>query len=200
MGKYTRKAKVTVGVALMDVSQSYLGVRTRAKTLALQRLQSTTAAAPSPPQSKPDACYLELRSRRLQKSMQQENSPTSPHSCGCRGEIEEEDLSIETSFGENNLDFEARARGTRETTPCSLIETTDTRITPGSTTKQARSTHSTQKVQNALLLNVPCARELEEFFAREEQPLQRHFIEKYNFDFGKELPLAGRYEWVSVRP
>ncbi|KAL7126815.1 hypothetical protein ABFS83_14G211600 [Erythranthe nasuta] len=222
MGKYTRKAKVTVGVALMDVSQSHLGVRTRAKTLALQRLQSTAAAAdaPSPPPSKPDPCYLELRSRRLEKSMQQDNSPTFRNSCGCRGEkdpeigkdeeyalpsfasgpIEEEDLSIETSFGENNLDFETRARGTRESTPCSLIKTTDTIMTPGSTTKQARSTHSTQKVQNALLLNVPCARELEEFFAREEQPLQRHFIEKYNFDFGKELPLAGRYEWVSVRP
>ncbi|KAK4428330.1 Transcription repressor [Sesamum alatum] len=43
MGKYTRKAKMTAGVALMYISQSYLGVRTRTKTLALQHQQSTAA-------------------------------------------------------------------------------------------------------------------------------------------------------------
>ncbi|KAI3461043.1 hypothetical protein Pfo_017706 [Paulownia fortunei] len=218
MGKYARKSKMTVDVAVMDVSQSYLGVRTRAKTLALQRLQSTAAAALLP--SKPDACYLELRSRRLEKSMQQQNSRNVRHSCGCRGKedpeigsgeeffrsgsvsgsIEGEILGIEASFGENNLDFEARERGSRESTPCSLIRVADTIITPGSTTKQTCSSASSQRVRNALLMNVPSARDLEDFFAREEQSLQRHFVEKYNFDFVKDLPLPGRYEWVAVRP
>ncbi|KAL0287347.1 UNVERIFIED_CONTAM: Cyclin-dependent kinase inhibitor 3, partial [Sesamum angustifolium] len=48
--------------------------------------------------------------------------------------------------------------------------------------------------------NVPSARDLEDFFACEEQFLQRHFVEKYNFDFMNDLPLPGRYEWVAVRP
>ncbi|KAL0435488.1 UNVERIFIED_CONTAM: Cyclin-dependent kinase inhibitor 5 [Sesamum radiatum] len=66
MGKYIRKPKTTGDVAVRDVSQSSLGVRTRAKTLALKRLQSSTASVDaSPQQPKPE--YLELRSRRLEK-------------------------------------------------------------------------------------------------------------------------------------
>ncbi|XP_019166144.1 PREDICTED: cyclin-dependent kinase inhibitor 3-like [Ipomoea nil] len=61
MGKYVRDAKMAGDVAVMEVSQSTVGVRTRAKTLALQRLQSS-----APPPS-PDSCYLQLRSRRLEK-------------------------------------------------------------------------------------------------------------------------------------
>ncbi|KAI4344970.1 hypothetical protein L6164_012142 [Bauhinia variegata] len=64
MGKYMRKAKTTGEVALMEVSQSSFGVRTRAKTLALQRLQKSQAPAPSPASS---GSYLQLRSRRLEK-------------------------------------------------------------------------------------------------------------------------------------
>nr|XP_027093562.1 cyclin-dependent kinase inhibitor 3-like isoform X1 [Coffea arabica] len=69
MGKYMRKAKITADVAVMEVSQSTLGVRTRAKTLALQRLQSSSSATPPSPSSNfPDSsCYLQLRSRRLEK-------------------------------------------------------------------------------------------------------------------------------------
>lgn len=58
MGKYMRKSKATGEVAVMEVSQAAsLGVRTRAKTLALQ--SSTTAVS--------SGSYLQLRSRRLEK-------------------------------------------------------------------------------------------------------------------------------------
>lgn len=70
MGKYMRKAKISADVAVMEVSQSALGVRTRAKTLALQRLQSSPSATASAPtlSGVPDSsCYLQLRSRRLEK-------------------------------------------------------------------------------------------------------------------------------------
>lgn len=71
MGKYMRKAKARGEVAVMEVCQPCLGVRTRAKTLALQRLQKSIQQ-PSPPQSPPrqqtsSASYLQLRSRRLLK-------------------------------------------------------------------------------------------------------------------------------------
>ncbi|KAL5542571.1 hypothetical protein UlMin_010281 [Ulmus minor] len=65
MGKYMRKAKAAGEVAVMEVSQaSSLGVRTRAKTLALKRLQKSLAASPAAASS--DG-YLQLRSRRLEK-------------------------------------------------------------------------------------------------------------------------------------
>ncbi|XP_028759818.1 cyclin-dependent kinase inhibitor 4 isoform X2 [Neltuma alba] len=58
MGKYMRKAKTSGDVAVMDVSQSSsFGVRTRAKTLALQKSQSQSTSG----------SYLQLRSRRLEK-------------------------------------------------------------------------------------------------------------------------------------
>ncbi|GMJ04776.1 inhibitor/interactor with cyclin-dependent kinase, KIP-RELATED PROTEIN 3 [Hibiscus trionum] len=71
MGKYIRKAKTAMEVAVMDVSHSPLGVRTRARTLALQRLQksstSSATAATSPTPDSGDGPYLQLRSRRLEK-------------------------------------------------------------------------------------------------------------------------------------
>ncbi|KAE8692374.1 Cyclin-dependent kinase inhibitor 5 [Hibiscus syriacus] len=68
MGKYIRKAKTAMEVSVMDVSQSSLGVRTRAKTLVLQRLQkSSTSPATAPTSPTPGSSYLQLRSRRLEK-------------------------------------------------------------------------------------------------------------------------------------
>ncbi|KAL6505316.1 hypothetical protein OROGR_025133 [Orobanche gracilis] len=64
MGKYIRKPKTTSDVAIKDISQFSHGVRTRAKTLALQRLHAS-ATVDSSETPKPD--FLELRSRRLEK-------------------------------------------------------------------------------------------------------------------------------------
>lgn len=66
MGKYMRKAKTAGDVAVMEVSQSSFGVRTRAKTLALQRLQKSQSPVPSQT-STSSGSYLQLRSRRLEK-------------------------------------------------------------------------------------------------------------------------------------
>ncbi|CAN6486213.1 unnamed protein product [Victoria cruziana] len=78
MGKYMKKTKGTGEVAVMEVSQGYLGVRTRARTLALERdgaagLQKT-------------ASFLQLRSRRLVKppfvaSQQQPRAEQPKHHC-----------------------------------------------------------------------------------------------------------------------
>ncbi|GAB4841332.1 hypothetical protein Ancab_022058 [Ancistrocladus abbreviatus] len=62
MGKYMKKGKITADVAVMEVSQpTSLGVRTRAKTLALQ--------------PNPELSYLQLRSRRLEKPQFQPPAP-----------------------------------------------------------------------------------------------------------------------------
>lgn len=88
MGKYMRKAKISADVAVMEVSQATLGVRTRARTLALQRLQSSSSAptAPTPSNvvSSDSSCYLQLRSRRLEKPSNlkpRAEKPTSRNEC-----------------------------------------------------------------------------------------------------------------------
>ncbi|XP_072955626.1 cyclin-dependent kinase inhibitor 4-like [Typha angustifolia] len=227
MGKYMRKGKLSGEVAVMEVShQTPLGVRTRARTLALQRQQS--------PSSSPDSSlfYLELRSRRLEKLPPpaakakegcKESSvarPTSPKAISrtrtsnsdsggsastrrcskSAAEVEEWpeiDEGIEVSFGENVLDVEERDRNARETTPCSLIRDSETIGTPGSTTRP-NSTATNRRVQSSIRRNIPTSHEMEEFFAAAEQLQQRIFMEKYNFDPVNESPLPGRYEWVKL--
>lgn len=106
MGRYMRKAKSgEVAVEVNSSSggqQSIVGVRTRARTLALQRHQDSSSS-----------CYLELRSRRLEKAAFKESPNPSPRSKNGKsssnprlGEGEE----IEASFGENVVDFDAAAR------------------------------------------------------------------------------------------
>lgn len=117
-----------------------LGVRTRARTLALQRLQSSSSPSPSPsppPSSASDSCYLQLRSRRLQKTTPlphphtTEVSKEHPESVKSgsvgsvsitqndgfsqvqnRGRVTEyvNDFGAEISFGGNTLDFERSDR------------------------------------------------------------------------------------------
>nr|TKS12044.1 hypothetical protein D5086_0000066300 [Populus alba] len=219
MGKYMKKSKITSDVvAVMEVTS---GVRTRAKTHALQLLQS-------PVSSNLDAtstCYLQLRSRRLEKpaplfnaetkrnttkekdtfsckgaSRLRVNSSSTTGGCDEKGtgklgfkcETEDSGSLKEASSGDNCFDFE---RCTRESTPCSLIRDSETIANPGSTTRQRSSTAGSQRLLNTQR-NIPTTCEMDEFFAGVEQQQQRLFIEKYNFDIVNDLPLSGRYEWV----
>ncbi|CAL1411999.1 unnamed protein product [Linum trigynum] len=68
MGKYMKKTKSPMAMELSYSSSATSTVRTRAKTLALQRLQQSL----SPPKTIPEVddssfSYLQLRSRRLEK-------------------------------------------------------------------------------------------------------------------------------------
>ncbi|PHU07103.1 hypothetical protein BC332_23592 [Capsicum chinense] len=225
MGKYLRKAKITGDVAVMEATT--LGVRTRARTLALQRLQSSSSPSPSPsppPSSASDSCYLQLRSRRLQKSTPlphphtTEVSKEHPESVKSgsvgsvsitqndgfsqvqnRGRVTEyvNDFGAEISFGGNTLDFE-RSDSTRESTPCSVVREADAMVNTGSATRLADSSATAQITRNSILSNIPSAHEIEEFFTFAEQQQQRLFMEKYNFDVANDLPLSGQYEWIRV--
>ncbi|KAH0738328.1 hypothetical protein KY290_037033 [Solanum tuberosum] len=199
MGKYLRKTG--------DVMESSLGVRTRARTLALQRLQSSSSTPPPPPSlsSASDSCYLQLRSRRLHKPPtpipNSENSNSHPESVSVgsvsinqKGWVTEDEI----SFGENNLDSEHRDRSTRESTPCSLVREVDAMVNPGSVTRRTELNTTTQRTRSFILRNIPSAHEIEEFFTFAEQQQQRLFMEKYNFDVVNDVPLSGRYEWIRV--
>lgn len=218
MGKYMRKAKLTGDVvAVMEISQSSLGVRTRAKTLALQKLQASLTPTPPPPpppspavEQRPELSYLQLRSRRLEKPpfqqltcCRQQNPNPSLVNTSTETQIkadEETDESYyfgaeEASFGENNIDFDGRERSTRENTPCSSIQDFNVISTPGSSTRRRNLDTSTRI---PVTKSIPLAQEIEEFFARHEHEQQKRFADKYNFDFVKENPLDGCYEWVRV--
>ncbi|KAK7292959.1 hypothetical protein RJT34_15817 [Clitoria ternatea] len=198
MGKYMKKSKIggDVAAVIMEAAppRASLGVRTRAKTLALQN-------SPPPPPQNPD--YLQLRSRRLLKLPPPPPRNSSPHrftkttpSSEKLGPFCAQDDNAECSFGENFLEVEARQdRSTRESTPCSLIRDSNAIHTPGSTTRQR--THKMIHEQY-MQRNIPTAYEVEEFFAYAEKQQQTIFMDKYNFDIVNEVPLPGRYEWVPV--
>ncbi|XP_038722212.1 cyclin-dependent kinase inhibitor 5-like isoform X2 [Tripterygium wilfordii] len=229
MGKYLRKAKTAGEIAVMEVSQSLgVGVSTRARTLALQRLQKS-----SPPPSD-GGSYLQLRSRRLQKpaipvdSKRQKPNPRSnanPNSnskakSGSRGLVQKKgssrqnvgegvqegidagdgkDLGAEASFGENRLEIEGR-ESTRESSPCSLIRDPDAIRTPGSSTRPTSSTEANRRMQNSISRQIPTAHDMDDFFSGAEEEQQKQFIEKYNFDPVNDKPLPGRYEWKKLDP
>ncbi|XP_071699981.1 cyclin-dependent kinase inhibitor 3-like [Rutidosis leptorrhynchoides] len=217
MGKYMRKSNLSGDVvALMDVSQSSLGVRTRAKTLALQKLQAsktTITAATPPPEQQYELSYLQLRSRKLEKPPLQQltcckqRNPNPSLSTSQIEPVDEEkteafcDFGIEeASFGENNINFDCGERSTRESTPCSLVKDSNISSTPGSSTRPANRHAYNQTIPNSIQRIMPSAQEIEEFFARHALDQQRRFTEKYNFDIISEKPLQGRYEWMIVQP
>ncbi|XP_062201193.1 cyclin-dependent kinase inhibitor 4-like [Phragmites australis] len=189
MGKYMRKAKVSGEVAVMEAP---LGVRTRARSLALQRLQKQQ---PQGEEEKEGAGgeYLELRSRRLEKL------PPAVRRCGGRkaATVAAAQEETEASFGENVLESEAMERSTRETTPFSLIRDSEMISTPGSTTRPSHS-NSHRRVQAPVRHIIPISAQMDEYFAAEERRQQQAFIDKYNFDPVNDCPLPGRYKWVKL--
>ncbi|NP_001183727.1 cyclin dependent kinase inhibitor [Zea mays] len=211
MGKYMRKGKVSGEVAVMEVpGGALLGVRTRSRTLALQRAQR--------PLDKGDAEdaaaeYLELRSRRLEKPHKEHPSP--PATATKRGAgrkaaaaaavqhvLMQDEVEVEVSFGDNVLDLDTMERSTRETTPCSLIRNPEMISTPGSTTKSKTSSNSTtsrrRTEETPSCRFIPSSLEMEEFFSAAEQQEQHSFREKYNFCPVNDCPLPGRYEWARL--
>lgn len=119
-----RKGKMSGEVAVMEVpGGALLGVRTRSRTLALQRAQR--------PLDKGDADdaagqYLELRSRRLEKPHKEHQplplpppAPAAKRGAGRKAAsaaaaaphaLAEDEVEVEVSFGENVLDLDAMER------------------------------------------------------------------------------------------
>ncbi|XP_074573681.1 cyclin-dependent kinase inhibitor 5-like [Curcuma longa] len=202
--KYARKAN---GGGKATSYQPYLGARTRARTLALERLQMS-----SPVDA---ACCLQLRSRRLEKPTRarlsarsraaDKNTPTpkagpshSPRrrivggSVGSVVPATRISIQLEASFGGNPYELDGN-RSDRETTPCSLISNSEA-VTPGSTIKCCAK----KQQQVSATDYIPSSLEMEALFAGPEELQQTSFLEKYNFDVVKDQPLPGRYEWVKL--
>ncbi|CAF2089643.1 cyclin-dependent kinase inhibitor 3 [Brassica rapa] len=207
MGKYMKKSKVTNNDT-EPTEPTSLGVRTRAaKTLALKRLNSSASDSALAGDS---SCYLQLRSRRLEKPMAltEPKQPPRIKESASKGRVNSGSGSVRVDgddwfgksdafCGENSPDFESR-QSTRESTPCNFTEDLEIIVTPGSSTKSMRT--ATRDCIRDRDSSVPSTSELEEFFAYAEQQQQRLFMDKYNFDIVNDMPLTGRYEWVQVSP
>ncbi|XP_059286725.1 cyclin-dependent kinase inhibitor 4-like [Lycium ferocissimum] len=207
MGKYLRKSETSGGeVGVLEQSSAY-GVRTRAKTLALQRdggsylqLRSRTLEKPKPQQVK------RRKDPNFRRQLKGQNCNSESVVKECLGEEKKEEIEIqnennsggEGSCGENLLDFEGRERTTRESTPCSLIKDSDNILTPGSSTRRNNASEASSRVPNSARRNIPTSHEMNDFFAGPEEKQQKQFIEKYNFDPVNDKPLPGRYEWVKL--
>lgn len=73
-------------------------------------------------------------------------------------------------------------RGTRESTPCSLIRDPEIIRTPGSSNRPTSSMQNREAQISACSL-IPTAHEIDKFFADTEEEQQRQFIEKYTTTF-----------------
>nr|POE44931.1 isoform 2 of cyclin-dependent kinase inhibitor 4 [Quercus suber] len=212
MGKYIRKAKTRGELAVMEVSQSSLGLRSRR----LQKPEPNGTHHHHHHDSKRHKNSNGTTTAAAAATTANDNNSKEPHiqnhdeivGVGEEDTNQQEDNLInktdfgvqEASFGENVLDFEARERSTRESTPCSLIRDPDNIRTPGSTTRPTCSTETNRRTQNATQRHIPTSREIDEFFAGAEEEQQRQFVEKYNFDPVSDKPLPGRYEWEKLDP
>ncbi|RZC54864.1 hypothetical protein C5167_013710 [Papaver somniferum] len=47
---------------------------------------------------------------------------------------------------------------------------------------------------------MPTETEIKDFFSAFEKQEHKRFLEKYNYDITKDVPLEGRYEWISLKP
>lgn len=86
-----------------------------------------------------------------------------------------------------------RRRGRREKTPPSSSEVGAESDDMGSASKPTSEANSRWRPR------MPTQAELDDFFAvAEKNHALENFKEKYNFDFVKEEPLKGRYEWSRI--
>ncbi|KAI8028461.1 Cyclin-dependent kinase inhibitor 7 [Camellia lanceoleosa] len=110
-------------------------------------------------------------------------------------ELRSVDLKVEleahaNSGFENEISTLISCRFSRETTPSS-DEMESSTATKQSTTSLRRK-HPEAKM--------PAAAEIEEFFSAAEKYEQKRFVDKYNYDVVKDVPLEGRYQWVQLKP
>ncbi|VFR00526.1 unnamed protein product [Cuscuta campestris] len=199
MGKHMREAKIAGDVAVMDLSQPTIGVRTRARTLALLRRQSS-----APPPSNPDSSYLQLRSRRLPLLLvNPEKSPRRNRKYGPRERCFPQDP------GSSNSDAHSSSRPVRVSSGSVGSDGYDLGMeasSNGSEPIQPRddclarreANEAIHSVTGESIVNLPSRWEMDEFFVRSEQQQEALFIDKYNYDIVNDLPLPGRYDWVKV--
>ncbi|GER56650.1 cyclin dependent kinase inhibitor family protein [Striga asiatica] len=93
------------------------------------------------------------------------------------------------------------ARVFREATPTSDFygDSDQVSLHPIFTVEGKKSTPPVNSRRKIVKLS-PSPSDLEEFFAAAEKYDQKRFVEKYNYDIIRDVPLEGKYQWVRLHP
>ncbi|CAN6466696.1 unnamed protein product [Victoria cruziana] len=109
------------------------------------------------------------------------------------------DPEVEASPGECSADYEC-IESVRETSPPTDLRGESELLESTTSSALDDSVNYRRKPSRVAARMTAPASEIEEFFAAFEKEEKRRFSEKYNYDVVKDIPLAGRYEWVKVTP
>nr|VDD58331.1 unnamed protein product [Brassica oleracea] len=153
--------------------------------------------------------YMQLRSRRIVYRSEKASSSSSCCASNNNGVI---DLEVEERDGETETSSCRRSKGKlfenlREKKSSKSMENSQQIVASfDSAGKESSdcccsrraSLSTTEDKGKPTAEQPPTAVEIEEFFVEAEKQLHDKFKKKYNFDFEKEKPLEGRYEWVKL--
>ncbi|KAL8121121.1 hypothetical protein AgCh_018040 [Apium graveolens] len=201
MAKYMNKSNKTASeVSVMEGPQNptsnlFVGVLTRAKTLALKKLGLFPADSLAP---RDGGSFIQLRGRRLQRAVlgkKQKKKKCGP-TRGARARAENQggggaengsgQLGVEIreqvvsgSVGGNALPLQPNGREQQEVTPSSLPRNPNVITAPGSSPRPRNSTDNNGLVQNPVRRCHPSSQaELDALFAENVKRQQKYFMEK----------------------
>ncbi|KAE9449757.1 hypothetical protein C3L33_18343, partial [Rhododendron williamsianum] len=190
MGKYMRKCGGIAEVAAVEMA--HVGVRTRARALAMAISAAANRRKIGGGVSKHSPSLVQLRSRRRPIAKPLNSGPqtssddhrsSGPRSDHVTTSCCSSDASSEIVTGRFKIvDPEMEAESGE-------LESTAT-LSEANSRSEATAKTWTEKI--------PSEAEIEEFFAAAESEVEKRFREKYNFDLVNFVPLEGRYEWVRV--
>ncbi|KAJ8456012.1 hypothetical protein OPV22_034928 [Ensete ventricosum] len=210
MGKHLSKRRQIGELAVMEETKP-TGARTRTRTarrLALAALDGRRRSKKRKPTGEYHqisnlelrSCSVVLKPRIARSTANSGGRPnSSPELSGIsRSSSDASCEAAETPFRSSELGQELddatffRCNGEREETTASSND--------GDATSDLESTVEMDSRRRSTANATPSDAELEEFFAGAERDLRRRFVERYNFDVVKDVPLAGRYEWIPFNP
>ncbi|XP_010275595.1 PREDICTED: cyclin-dependent kinase inhibitor 1-like [Nelumbo nucifera] len=225
MGKYMRKCKGIGDVAVMEVAHAQVGVKTRARTLAMAAASASTAKRRKVVASGElhfSSSYLQLRSRRrlvvtqdmpISPATSENSLPVTPADRCSSASSDHVPASRCSSNGSSELlrdnlrsiDLEGELFEIENSTYFDRRERRET--TPSSELEAesddlestARPSESNFR-QRSMAKNMPTEAEIDDFFSASEKLEQKRFADKYNYDIVKDVPLEGRYEWICLKP
>ncbi|CAL9233630.1 unnamed protein product [Arabidopsis halleri] len=162
--------------------------------------------------------YMQLRSRRIvyvrsEKASSGDNGVLSS-CCGSNEYKNNEFIDLEEEDKDGDTETSAYRRSTKrklfenireeekeelsksmESYSSAVKESLDCCCSGRRTTEE---TATTKEEMAKSTTEMPTESEIEDFFVEAEKQLNEKFKKKYNFDFEKEKPLEGRYEWVKL--
>ncbi|PIA56410.1 hypothetical protein AQUCO_00700616v1 [Aquilegia coerulea] len=221
MGRLMRKQERIGEVAVMEVSHHQLGVRTRARTLAMalaeqQASSKTRKVSASSQHFDPNSSCIQLRSRKIMENSISQTKSSSENICSSSSSSDHVLLASRCSSNGSSEILNDKLRSfidldqdkSHEFENCSPYTERKEKTSSSSSEiqcSQSNDMESTGRQTEAdsrhkcMAEKMPTDAELEDFFSAAEKDEKKRFEEKYNYDIVKDVPLEGRFEWVELK-